>query len=56
MTNQIPRKFITELVGQVIRLQKRFAHEQVGVRNERRNEVKKIINRVASNLEASGGS
>jgi hypothetical protein len=34
MTKAVPRKAITEMVGQVMRIQKKYAHEQIGVRNE----------------------
>jgi hypothetical protein len=56
MTKQVPKKAITDLVAQVMRIQKKYAHEQVGVRNDRRSEVKKIINRVASELENKDGN
>lgn len=56
MTKSVPKKAITDLVAQVMRIQKKYAHEQVGVRNDRRNEVKKIINRVASELENKDGN
>lgn len=56
MTKSIPKQAITNLLAQVMRIQKRYAHEQVGVRNDRRNEVKKIINRVASELENKDGN
>jgi low affinity Fe/Cu permease len=56
MTKQVPKKAITDLVAQVMRIQKKYAHEQVGVRNDRRTEVKKIINRVASELENKDGN
>lgn len=56
MTRSDSKKAITDLVAQVMRLQKRYAHEQVGVKTERRNEVKKIVNRVASEMEQKDGS
>jgi low affinity Fe/Cu permease len=56
MTKSVPKKAITDLVAQVMRIQKKYAHEQVGVRNDRRNEVKKIVNRVASELENKDGN
>lgn len=51
MTQQIPKQSVMDLIAQVIRIQKKYAHEQVGARNDRRNEIKKIINRVASALD-----
>lgn len=56
MIKPVSRKAITDLVAQVMRVQKKYAHEQVGVRNDRRNEVKKIVNRVASELEQLDGN
>lgn len=50
------KKPITALVLQVIQVQKKYAHEQVGVKNERRNEVKKVVNRIASELEQTDGN
>jgi hypothetical protein len=51
MTPEQKRKATTELVAQVMKIQKAFAHEQVGAKNDRRNEIKKVINRIASELE-----
>lgn len=56
MTKSVPKKAITDLVAQVMRIQKKYAHEHVGVKNDRRNEVKKIVNRVASELEHGDGN
>ena len=50
------KKALTELLAEVMRIQKRFAHEQTGVKTERRNEIKKIVNRAASELEQKGGN
>ena len=54
MTTQITRKSLNDLLIQVIRIQKQYAHEQVGVKNSRREDIKKIVNRVASELEKNG--
>jgi hypothetical protein len=55
MADDIPKKSVTELINQVMRIQKSFAHEQVGARNDRRNEIKKLINRLVSGTERSRG-
>ena len=44
MTPEQKKKATTELVAQVMRIQKTYAHEQVGAKNDRRNEIKKAIN------------
>ena len=56
MTKSVQQKAVAELVAHVMRIQKQYAHEQVGVRNDRRNEVKKIVNRVASEMENKDGN
>lgn len=56
MTPDQKKKATTELVKQVMKIQKTYAHEQVGARNERRNEIKKVINRIASELEAKNAN
>ena len=56
MTRTDQKKSITELVAQVMRIQKKYAHEQAGVKTERRNEVKRIVNRVASEMEQKDGN
>ncbi len=48
MSEEIPRKVLTELLIKVMQVQKAYAHEQVGARNDRRNEIKKLVNRVAA--------
>ena len=45
---------LVELVSKVIEIEKRYAHEQIGVRNNRREEIKKLINRIASDLTKNG--
>jgi hypothetical protein len=54
MNTSIPKKAINELLVHVMRVQKQHAHEQVGVKTSRREEIKKIVNRVASELEKNG--
>jgi len=56
MTPDQKKKTTTELVKQVMKIQKMYAHEQVGARNDRRNEIKKVINRIASELEAKNAN
>lgn len=56
MTPDQKKKATTELVKQVMKIQKTYAHEQVGARNERRNEIKKVINRIATELEAKNAN
>jgi len=56
MDSNIPKKALNDLLVQVMRVQKQYAHEQVGARNDRRAEVKKIVNRVASELGKSNGN
>jgi hypothetical protein len=55
MTQDIPRKAVTDLIAQVMRIQKRYAHEQLGARNDRRSEIKKLLNRIASEVEGKRG-
>lgn len=54
MNTPIPKKSLNDLLVHVMRVQKMYAHEQVGVKNSRRDEIKKIVNRVASELEQNG--
>ena len=56
MTPEQKKKATTELLAQVMRIQKTYAHEQVGAKNERRNEIKKAINRIASELEVKNAN
>jgi len=52
MTQEFSRKVLSDLLLKVIQIQKAYAHEQVGARNDRRAEVKKVVNRIAAeNLE-----
>jgi len=55
MTQDIPKKTVTDLITQVMHIQKRYAHEQLGARNDRRNEIKKVVNRLASEMEVKRG-
>lgn len=54
VTIEITKKALNDLLVQVMRIQKSYAHEQVGVKNGRREEIKKVVNRVASELEKNG--
>jgi hypothetical protein len=56
MESNIPKKALNELLVQVMRVQKQYAHEQVGARNDRRVEIKKIVNRVASEMGKKNGN
>jgi hypothetical protein len=56
MTQEIPKSLVTNLVAQVMRIQKQFAHEQVGARNDRRNEIKKLVNKLVSEAEGKRGN
>jgi len=56
MSPEQKRKTTTELVAQVMKIQKAFAKEQVGAKSDRRNEIKKTINRIASQLEAKNAN
>ena len=52
MAVEIPNEFLAALIAAVIKIEKKYAHELTGVRNERREEIKKEINRmVAERLE-----
>jgi hypothetical protein len=48
MAVEIPSDFLSSLIAAVIAIEKRYAHELTGVRNERREEIKKEINRLVS--------
>lgn len=56
MNNTIPKKSLNELLVQVMLVQKRYAHEQVGARNDRRAEIKKLVNRVAAEMDKTNGN
>jgi hypothetical protein len=48
----IPDKLIHELIAKIVSIQKRYAHELSGVRNERRAEIKEALSQlVAETLE-----
>jgi hypothetical protein len=55
VTQEAPKKTVTDLIVQVMRIQKRFAHEQIGARNDRRNEIKKLVNKLTSEMEGRRG-
>lgn len=46
MDIEIPRVVLTELVVKVIQIEKKYAHELTGARNDRRAEIKQLINKV----------
>jgi hypothetical protein len=54
METRIPKKSLNDLLVQVMKIQKRYAHEQVGVKNARRDEIKKAVNRIASEMKTNG--
>jgi hypothetical protein len=56
MANVTPKKTLLDLLSNTIRIQKNFAHEQVGARNDRRNEIKKLINKLATEMEVKNGN
>ena len=52
MTTEVPDKLLHELIAKIISIQKQYAHELSGVRNERRHEVKEALSAlVAEYLE-----
>lgn len=56
MTPEKTKKATIELIVQVMKIQKAYAHEQVGAKNERRNEIKKVVNRISTELEAKNAN
>lgn len=48
MSDNIPEKLITDLIAEVIQIQREYAHEWVGVKTERRNRIREVINRLAT--------
>ncbi len=52
VSQQIPDTFLTELIAKVVKIQKKYAHELSGVRNNRRAEIKEVLSQlVAEKLE-----
>lgn len=47
---------LNELLQEVMRVEKRYAHEQYGAKNDRRNELKKAVNRIATETERKNGN
>ncbi len=48
----IPDDMIHKLIAKIVSIQKRYAHELSGVRNERRGEIKEALSQlVAETLE-----
>ena len=56
MESSVSKKALNNLLIQVMRVQKAYAHEQVGARNDRRAEIKKIVNRVAAEMDKKNGN
>lgn len=56
MTQKTEKEHLDELLNEVMRIQKRYAHEQLGAKNDRRNEIKKVVNKVATELEQKNGN
>ena len=49
---EIPDKVLTEIIAKVVSIQKKYAHELSGVRNDRRAEIKDALSQlVAERLE-----
>lgn len=53
---QQEKSHLNELLQEVMRVEKRYAHEQYGAKNDRRNELKKAVNRIASEMERQNGN
>jgi hypothetical protein len=52
MKEAIPETFFVELIAKIVAVQKKYAHELSGVRNERRNAIKDDLSHlVAEKLE-----
>ena len=52
MKKEIPDKVLTEIIAKVVSIQKKYAHELSGVRNDRRAEIKDALSQlVAERLE-----
>jgi hypothetical protein len=46
-TIEIPREILNELVVKVLGVEKKYAHELTGVKNDRRTEIKQLVNKIA---------
>jgi hypothetical protein len=52
LKQEIPEKVLNELIAKIVSIQKRYAHELSGVRNDRRAEIKEALSQlVAERLE-----
>ena len=52
MKQAIPDKLTHELIAKIVSIQKRYAHELSGIRNDRRAEIKEALSQlVAETLE-----
>lgn len=52
MKKDIPDTLIHELIAKIVKIQKKYAHELSGVRNDRRAEIKTALSElVAEKLE-----
>ena len=43
---KLDQRLITSLIARILTIEKRYAHELKGVRDQRRNEIKDLINKV----------
>ena len=55
-TKKQEKDHLNELLQEVMRVEKRYAHEQYGAKNDRRNELKKAVNRIATETERKNGN
>lgn len=55
-TQKQEKDHLNELLQEVMRVEKGFAHEQYGAKNDRRNEIKKAVNRIATEAERKNGN
>ena len=52
MQIEIPNKFLHDLLAQILRIERNYAHELTGVKTQRRTDIKNLINKaVAEKLE-----
>jgi hypothetical protein len=48
MTESLTKKLVTELIVKILKVEKAFAHQLAGARNDRRAELKDVINKFVS--------
>lgn len=48
MEDQIPEKLINDIITAVVAIEKKYAHELTGVRNERRQAIKEALSNLVS--------